>query len=116
MNQSGSQTNQTGRKCLNKAVDADKAFYIRKETYEALWAIQVTQDQVDRAVSVINRHNGSLPGRRRRTQNTSEVDPVEAQQVRLPVGGPINTAFDQSSTNCKLRVNEYPGNCKSTIP
>ncbi|CUS12151.1 unnamed protein product [Tuber aestivum] len=72
------------RMCPNREIDADDAFYVRKETYAALWAIQTTQDQVDKAISTISTHNGMLPGRRRRTQNPHET---ESPEIGLPILG-----------------------------
>ncbi|KAG0633958.1 hypothetical protein HOY80DRAFT_1141038 [Tuber brumale] len=72
------------RQCPNRAMEADDAFYIRKQTYAALWAIQTTQEQVDKAVSTIMTNNGMLPSRRRRIQNHNETEPSE---TRLPTHG-----------------------------
>lgn len=75
-----SQEGTTGqiRQCPHRATEQDEAFRIRKKTYEALWAIQVTQDQVNNAIDIINQHNnGALPSRRRRTQNINGPEPSE---------------------------------------
>lgn len=76
VNQEG--TTKRIRQCPHRAVEPDEAFRIRKKTYEALWAIQLTQDQVNNAISVIKQHNnGALPGRRRRTQNINGPEPSD---------------------------------------
>lgn len=78
------------RQCPHREVELDEAFRIRRKTYEALWAIQVTQDQVDNAIGVIRQHNnGALPSRRRRTQNINgpelpEVAVLVTQGPQLP--------------------------------
>lgn len=77
------------RECPNRKMDADSAFYIRKDTYAALWAIQTVQEQVDRAVSIIKRHNGALPSRRRRTQNQNETEPSEMRLLTLGSSPPL---------------------------
>jgi len=77
------------RECPNRKMDADDAFYIRKETYAALWAVQTTQEQVDKAVSIIKRHNGALPDRRRRTQNQNEAEPSEMRLLTLGSSPPF---------------------------
>lgn len=82
------------RQCPHRAVEPDEAFHIRKRTYEALWAIQVTQDQVDNAISVIKQHNnGALPSRRRRTPNINGSEPSEItilEPKRLQIPQPTN--------------------------
>ena len=77
------------RECPNRKMDADDAFYVRKETHATLWAIQTTQEQVDRAVGIIRRHNGALPTRRRRVQNQNEVEPSEMQLLTLGSSPPF---------------------------
>ncbi|CAZ85617.1 unnamed protein product [Tuber melanosporum] len=81
---SSQQTRGHSRQCPNRAMEADDAFYYRKETYAALWAIQTTQEQVEKAVNTIETHNGMLPSRRRRTQNQNETEPPE---TRPPIHG-----------------------------
>ncbi|RPB02265.1 hypothetical protein L873DRAFT_1787664 [Choiromyces venosus 120613-1] len=92
VDQTGSQQKRgPARQCPNRAMDADDAFYIRKETYAALWAIQITQEQVDKAVSTIKRHNGMLPSRRRRTQNQNETETSEMPLLVLGSNPPFGS-------------------------
>lgn len=65
-------TSRRTRQCPHRLVEQDESYRIRKTTYEALWAIQLSQEQVDNAANIISQYNGKLPGRRRRTQSTTE--------------------------------------------
>lgn len=69
-----SSTARRTRQCPHRLVEQDESYRIRKNTYEALWAIQLSQEQVDIAANIISQYNGKLPGRRRRTQSTTEPE------------------------------------------
>jgi len=90
VDQTGSQPKRgPSRECPNRKMDADEAFYIRKDIHAALWAIQTVQEQVDWAVSIIKRNNGALPTRRRRTQNQNESEPSEIRPLTLGTSPPF---------------------------
>lgn len=103
------------RQCPHRAVEPDEAFRIRKKTYEALWAIQVTQDQVNNAINVIKQHNnGALPDRRRRTQNISGPEPLEATGL-VAEGLQIPQSTDQHLHGRDGRGKFVPLNAESLI-
>lgn len=91
------------RQCPNKETEPDKTFHIRKRTYEALWAIQLTQGQVDDAINIIKQHNGTLPSRRRRTQNINVPDdsvPVAAgRQLPQSAGHPFHSRDERGKSD-----------------
>lgn len=96
------------RQCPNRQAGPDDAFYFRKETYTALWAIQVTQEQVDRAVRIINQHNDNLPSRRRRTPNVNDIDPSERRPAPGPLEGSVLDNPSESRESGSIRFGYGP--------
>lgn len=99
--ESSSTTAKRTRQCPHRTVEADEPYRIRKATYDALWAIQLTQAQVDAAAAIIKEYNGKLPGRRRRTQNANESDLRDAPAS-------VNTELSQS-TDPEVQLTQQRG-------